>query len=54
MEKDIKDYWNDNEKARTDYMNLKLEYLKTSSIGINQYTDYKESFIKDILKNMDK
>lgn len=50
----FRDYLNDNKKARTDYMNIKLEYLKTSSIGINEYTDYKESFVKDILKNMDK
>lgn len=50
----FRDYLNDNEKARIDYMNIKLEYLKTDFIGINEYTDYKESFVKDILKNMNK
>lgn len=50
----FRDYLNDNKKARIDYMNIKLEYLKTDSIGINEYTDYKESFVKDILKNMNK
>lgn len=46
----FRDYLNSNEQARKEYLEIKLEYLKKSSTGINEYTDYKEEFVKNIFK----
>jgi len=46
----FRDYLNANETAKTEYMELKLNYLKKSSTGINEYTDHKEAFVKSIFK----
>ncbi len=46
----FRDYLSANENARQDYTNLKQDYLKIHSTGINEYTDYKEAFVKKIFK----
>lgn len=45
----FRDYLNSNVEARTQYQELKLAYLKNSSTGINEYTDFKEAFVKGII-----
>ena len=44
----FRDYLIANEEARKEYTELKLDYLKTSSTGINEYTDHKEDFVRSI------
>ncbi|WP_433750562.1 GrpB family protein [Falsibacillus pallidus] len=44
----FRDYLNTNETARKQYLDIKLNYVKTSCTGINEYTDYKEEFVKII------
>jgi GrpB-like predicted nucleotidyltransferase (UPF0157 family) len=44
----FRDYLNENEVARKEYVQLKLDYIKKTSTGIKEYTDYKESFVKKI------
>lgn len=44
----FRDYLNANELAKKQYLDIKLEYLKTSSQGINEYTNHKESFVQSI------
>lgn len=44
----FRDYLNANEAARKQYLEIKLEYLRKSSTGVNDYTDFKEAFVKDI------
>jgi GrpB-like predicted nucleotidyltransferase (UPF0157 family) len=46
----FRDYLNSNETARKQYLEVKLEYLKKASTEINEYTNYKEAFVKNILK----
>jgi GrpB-like predicted nucleotidyltransferase (UPF0157 family) len=46
----FRDYLNSNEEARKEYLEIKLEYLKKSTTGVNEYTDYKEEFVKNIFK----
>ncbi|MGF7128323.1 GrpB-like predicted nucleotidyltransferase (UPF0157 family) [Natronobacillus azotifigens] len=46
----FRDYLNHNEDARKEYLEVKLEYLKNSTTGVNEYTDYKEEFVKKIIK----
>ncbi|TKI26277.1 GrpB family protein [Bacillus mycoides] len=46
----FRDYLNINENARKDYIQLKLDYLKMHSTGINEYTKHKENFVKNIFK----
>jgi len=46
----FKNYLNSNESARKHYLEIKLEYLKISSTGVNDYTDFKEEFVNEILK----
>lgn len=46
----FRDYLNTNENARKEYINIKLDYLKRHSTGINKYTEHKENFVKSILK----
>ncbi|WP_438314855.1 GrpB family protein [Sporosarcina sp. FA9] len=45
----FRDYLNSNEDARKQYLEIKLEYLKRSSTGVNEYTDFKEEFVKEIV-----
>ncbi|MFC0015471.1 MULTISPECIES: GrpB family protein [Allobacillus] len=44
----FRDYLNSNEAARERYLEIKLEYLKDSSTGVNEYTNFKEEFVKEI------
>lgn len=44
----FRDYLNSNEYERDKYAKLKLEYLKHSSVGIKEYTDFKEEFVLEI------
>jgi GrpB-like predicted nucleotidyltransferase (UPF0157 family) len=44
----FRDYLNSNETTKEQYLGIKMEYLKKSSTGINEYTDYKEEFVKNI------
>lgn len=46
----FRDYLNANENMRLDYTNLKQDYLKMHLTGINEYTDHKEAFVKNIFK----
>ena len=46
----FRDYLNANENERQKYLEIKLDYLKQSSIGILEYTDHKEEFVKNIIK----
>lgn len=46
----FRDYLNKNENARKDYTNLKLDYLAANTTGIKEYTDYKDTFVKNIFK----
>ena len=44
----FRDYLNSSEDARKQYIDIKREYVKKSSTGINEYTHYKENFVKNI------
>lgn len=44
----FRDYLNSNETVREQYSNLKKEFVEENSGGIDEYTDYKEQFVKDI------
>lgn len=44
----FRDHLNSNEDAKKQYLEIKLEYLKASSTGVNEYTDFKEEFVKEI------
>jgi GrpB-like predicted nucleotidyltransferase (UPF0157 family) len=44
----FRDYLNSNEAARKEYLEIKTDYLKKSSTGINEYTTHKEAFVKSI------
>lgn len=44
----FRDYLNDNEHARNEYLDIKLDYFKKQTSGINAYTKYKEAFVKNI------
>lgn len=44
----FRDYLNSNEDARIRYLEIKREYVKASSTGVNEYTDFKEVFVKEI------
>jgi GrpB-like predicted nucleotidyltransferase (UPF0157 family) len=46
----FRDYLNANETARTQYLTIKLAYLENSSTGINEYTAFKEEFVRGIFK----
>ena len=45
----FRDYLNSNESEQRKYLQIKMEYLRKSSTGISEYTDYKEEFVKNIL-----
>ncbi|WP_432355596.1 GrpB family protein [Sporosarcina sp. A2] len=44
----FRDHLNSNEDASKQYLEIKLEYLKASSTGVSEYTDFKEVFVKEI------
>lgn len=44
----FRDYLNSNDKEREEYRRLKEEYVKVGKSDIQEYTDYKESFVKGI------
>lgn len=44
----FRDYLISNEDARKEYLEIKMDYLKKSSSGINEYTIHKEAFVKSI------
>jgi len=46
----FRDHLNANEKARQHYLNIKLDYLKASSSGIQEYTEFKETFVQEIFE----
>lgn len=46
----FRDYLNADEAARMQYLEIKLAYLKNSSTGIMEYTDFKEAFVKGIVE----
>ncbi|KIL43265.1 GrpB family protein [Jeotgalibacillus campisalis] len=45
----FRDYLNSNEQARKEYAEIKCAYLENRSTGINEYTEYKEAFVKKIV-----
>lgn len=45
----FRDYLNNNEHARNQYLNIKEKFLRSNSEGIREYTDYKEAFVKEII-----
>ncbi|QPC45869.1 GrpB family protein [Mangrovibacillus cuniculi] len=45
----FRNYLNKNAEARKKYLEIKREYTSTFSTGIQEYTDYKEKFVQDIL-----
>ncbi|CDZ98997.1 dephospho-CoA kinase/protein folding accessory domain-containing protein [Jeotgalicoccus saudimassiliensis] len=50
----FRDYLNENEEARRQYLNIKEEFLNNKSEGILEYTDFKEAFVKRIIsENVD-
>ena len=46
----FRDYLNSNESAREQYKNLKMEFVEEKNGGIDEYTDYKEQFVKEIYR----
>ncbi|WP_397537757.1 GrpB family protein [Rummeliibacillus pycnus] len=44
----FRDYLNEHEDVRKEYLNIKLAYINKKSIGINEYTDFKENFVRNI------
>jgi len=46
----FRDYLNANQAVREAYEQLKKTFLEESSGGINEYTDYKEEFVKGIFQ----
>lgn len=46
----FRDYLNASEEARQQYLAIKSEYLKTSSNDIQEYTEYKEAFVREVFE----
>jgi len=46
----FRDYLNANETEREKYKRIKLEYVQKCNTGIEQYTDLKKEFVKEIFK----
>ncbi|MCM3406052.1 GrpB family protein [Cytobacillus oceanisediminis] len=44
----FRDYLNANETVRAQYRNLKKKFLEEKNGGIDEYTDYKEQFVREI------
>ena len=45
----FRDYLNENEEARKQYLNIKEEFLNNKTEGILEYTNFKEAFVKGIV-----
>ena len=46
----FRDYLNENESAHQEYLQLKLDYVKASTTGINAYTNHKEEFVRRVFR----
>lgn len=46
----FRDYLNTHDEARQQYLAIKLDYLKTSSSGIQEYTEFKDAFVKEVFE----
>lgn len=46
----FRDYLNAHEEARKQYEEIKLDYVKNSSAGINEYTENKVEFVNSIFE----
>ena len=46
----FRDYLNENESVRREYLQLKLDYIKESTTGINEYTNHNEAFVQRIFR----
>lgn len=46
----FRDYLNKNEDARRQYLSIKEEFLNNQSGGIVEYTDFKASFVNEVIK----
>nr|WP_317616490.1 GrpB family protein [Bacillus sp. HNG] len=46
----FRDYLNSNETVRDQLKNLKIEFEEGNNGGIDEYTDYKEQFVKEIYR----
>lgn len=44
----FRNYLNSNETAREQYRELKMKFFEEKNGGINEYTEYKEQFVKEI------
>lgn len=44
----FRNYLNSNETAREEYSELKMKFVGEKNGGINEYTSYKERFVKEI------
>lgn len=44
----FRDYLNSNEAERNEYQNLKMDYVKSNTGGIGDYTDHKKEFVNRI------
>ncbi|GKV70119.1 hypothetical protein NCCP2716_26170 [Sporosarcina sp. NCCP-2716] len=44
----FRDHLNAHEDARQQYLQVKLDYLRTSTTGITEYTNFKEAFVREI------
>lgn len=48
----FRDYLRKSEESRKKYLQIKLDYISKSSTGVNEYTDYKESFVNSIISKI--
>lgn len=46
----FRDYLNENEEARNEYLRIKEVFLSNQSEGIIEYTDFKETFVYKIIE----
>lgn len=46
----FRDYLNTNESIRSQYSNLKKKFLEEKNGGIDEYTDYKGKFVREIYR----
>ena len=45
----FRDYLNTHQAAREEYQQLKMQFTKQNKSGIDDYTNYKERFVKEII-----
>ena len=50
----FRDYLRKNEEERKTYESLKIRYTEKHSEGIEDYTNFKESFVQDIISKREK